>query len=97
MAQQNQIGWHATTIRTSGGLTLVQYHSTDVVAFDAKNVWLRSGGWRTATTKTRMNQASHQFDLGYSVWQRDFSWYVTLSDGTVLNFEDGMKIPRKVA
>jgi hypothetical protein len=50
--------------------TQVWYHSTCVVEFDKDVIKLCTGGWRTATTKTRMNQASNQFGLGYSVYQK---------------------------
>ena len=49
-------------------------------------IQLNSGGYRTTTTKRRMNQCL----LGHRVYQRDFAWYVSAPDGTVRPFEDGM-------
>jgi len=66
----------ATTIQTKNGITEIVYHQTPVVKFDAKSITLNTGGYRTATTKRRMNQAAKMFDLGYSVVQKDFVWYV---------------------
>lgn len=87
MAQTQQIGRHATTVSTDEeGLTNVCYHSTNVVSFDDYWVKLRTGGWRTITTKLRMNQASWQFKLGYKVFQKDYSWYVQLPNGNVEDF-----------
>lgn len=94
MAQQHQVGRTATTISTEDGETRVTYHSTAVVKFTAKRVTLNSGGWMTATTKTRMNQASRQFGLGYSVFQKMYVWYVRLPDGSGVPFEDGMTFKR---
>jgi hypothetical protein len=72
----------------------VRYHATEVVRVDRGTglVVLNSGGWRTPTTKTRMNQASRQFDLGYLVSQIQGEWRVQLPDGVSIPFEDGMTL-----
>jgi hypothetical protein len=94
MAQQHTIGKVATTVATDGdGKTHVTYHQTQVVSFDADTVTLRSNGWGTATTKVRMNQASQQFSLGYSVFQKNFNWFVEVG-GRAVPFVDGMSFPR---
>jgi hypothetical protein len=93
MAQQHKITGRATNIQTTNGNTVIRYHATDVVSFNAKEIVLNSGGWRTATTKTRMNQAAGQFDLGYSVFQKDFDWFVDYR-GLVVGFEDNMRLQR---
>lgn len=77
MAQTQRIGKHATYIFTnSEGFTVVKYHNTDVVAFNDTTILLNTGGWFTNTTKTRMNQASNIFNLGFRVFQKDFNFYV---------------------
>ena len=38
-------------------------------------------GWKSATTKTRMNQAANQFGLPYRVYQKDYVWYVESPSG----------------
>ena len=93
MAQQYSVGRRSTTIATEKGTTRVTYHQTVVVAFSDKKIILDSGGWRTATTKTRMNQASVQFGLGFSVFQRRFEWFVDWQ-GKELPFRDGMVLRR---
>lgn len=65
------------------------YHSTEVVRATATIVTLDSGGYRTHTTKTRMNQAANQYGLGYQVFQKDFEWFVGYH-GAVHPFQDGM-------
>jgi hypothetical protein len=89
MAQQYKVGSHATRI----GKNYVQYHGTTVVSWDEESFTLNSGGWRTATTKTRMNQAARQFDLPYRVYQQKGEWYVD-SNGKTFGFQDGMVLPR---
>lgn len=79
----------ATSVRETerfgdnGNTTLVQYHDTVVVRFDNKTVFLQTGGWFTATTKNRMNQASREFDLGYHVYQKGGRWFVEYKDETI--------------
>ena len=66
MASNQRIGKTATTVeRTENGSVRVIYHSTPVVEVTADGtVTLNNGGWRTNTTKARMNQTANQFGLG---------------------------------
>lgn len=90
MSQTHTIGRHATTIgRDDSGRVVVTYHTTPVVTVDGHNVTLRSGGWRTATTKSRMNQTANQLGLRFNVYQKDWDWFVSTPDG-VIPFTDGM-------
>lgn len=90
MASLQQIGKTATTVRVIGDWLYVTYHGTDVVRanLDTREVKLRTGGYRTLTTKTRMNQAANQFDLGFSVQQVAGDWYITIKDtGQTIPFD----------
>ena len=93
MTQMHTVGTHKTNIVTLEGLTSVVYHSTAVVQFNRDKIILNSDGWETATTKTRMNQASHQYSLGFDVYQINFSWYVDYK-GKTIPFYDGMILKR---
>lgn len=74
-----------------GGVT---YHQTNIVYWNDGKVTLNSGGWETVTTKRKMNQASIQFGLGYSVYQKDFEWFVDLPSGETVPFKDNMTFDR---
>ncbi len=88
MANQDRVGRGNTSISTDdNGITSVQYHKTKVVMFDTDRIILNSGGWLTTTTKTRMNQTSNQFNLGFKVFQAKGNWFVTFQDVTV-DFQD---------
>lgn len=76
MAQTSKVRGRATSVRENDGVTVVRYHGTDVVAFDKNRIVLNTGGYRTYTTKLRMNQAAAQFDLGYRVYQKNHDWFV---------------------
>ena len=93
MAQTQVCRGVATTITTTNGVTIVIYHNTKVVKWDKDKITLDSGGWRTKTTKNRMNQASNQFGLGFQVYQSKGEWFVSTKDGE-MEFEDGMEILR---
>jgi hypothetical protein len=86
----------ATSIMATGERLSVRYHNTIVVDREPDGtIVLDSGGWRTATTKLRMNQAANQFGLGFYVSQRKGDWFVTLRCGTELPFHDGITfVPR---
>jgi len=66
------------------GTVAIELHGTKVVRFFTNGlVQLNSGGWRTHTTKDRINKYSP-----VRVYQKNFEWF--LHDGTP--FEDGMLV-----
>jgi hypothetical protein len=79
MATQQRIGRTATKMsRESDGTVKLVYHWTTVVTVKPNgDVILDHNSWRTATTKTRMNQLSNQLGLGYTVYQKDGDWFVS--------------------
>tara|TARA_A100001201_G_scaffold18976_1_gene21394 strand:- start:199 stop:507 length:309 start_codon:yes stop_codon:yes gene_type:complete len=75
------IGTHKTTQRIKDDILSVVYHNTEVVKVrNNRYITLDNGGYYTATSKRRMNQASQQYNLGFSVYQSDFCWYVRIGD-----------------
>lgn len=82
MGRMNKIGTAATSVKTENGVTTVRYHQTDVVEFTDTTIILRTGGWKSVTTKARMNQTSNVFDLGYGVFQKDRIWFVDYNGKT---------------
>jgi len=111
----SKIGKHKTrVVIEDDGPTRVKFHDTEVVRVDVieeptwvgetlspgkRQVTLKSGGWETATTKKRMNQAADTFGLDYRVYQRNFTWFVdvgTICQGhysrQTLTFTDGLEI-----
>lgn len=92
MSQMHTVKGIATTVKTDNkGTIVVRYHETDVVVVRPNGrITLNTGGWKTATTRTRMNQASNQFSLGFHVYQRNYKWFVEYQ-GKTLEF-DGSSI-----
>lgn len=96
MATLNKIGNHKTSIYTDdSGFICVIYHNTAVVRFNQDKIILNSGGYQTNTTKTRMNQTSNQFKLDFTVYQKDFTWFVDWY-GCTFEFEDNMQLDRVI-
>ena len=89
MSRHNKIGKHCTSVIDTPDGLFVQYHDTIVVKRIKSHITLNSGGWNTATTKLRMNQASKQFLLSFHVWQYKFDWFVCWA-GKVYPFIDNM-------
>ena len=86
------IGNHKTTQARDGNKLLVTYHNTIVVKVtDDRYVTLDNGGYYTATSKRRMNQASLQYKLGFGVYQSGFVWYVQCGK-TIEPYYNGMVI-----
>ena len=85
MSQTHRLGTVATAFsRGADDVLRVTYHTTDVVTvYPNGRIDLDHGGWRTVTTKLRMNQASNQFRLGFLVWQKDFEWFVDIDGQTI--------------
>jgi len=92
MGQTHTVGKTATTVVTGDdGVTRCTYHQTVVVAWGNGKIVLDSGGWKTATTKLRRNQCANEYWLPFSVYQKDYEWFVE-TGGKVLPFKDGMVI-----
>lgn len=98
MGQMNKIGKHKTKVMTTNKsgrrVTEVKYHDTVVVEFSEHEIVLNSGGFRSATTKGRMNQTANEFlGLDYHVYQEKGRWWVQYGGKDWL-FEDRMLLYR---
>jgi hypothetical protein len=96
MAQTQRVTGVATSVRSDDAAITVRYHSTDVFRYDqhpgcAGMVTLRSGGWKTVTTKLRINQAFNQYGLDFGLYQARGEWFVWhRPSGRKVAFRDGM-------
>jgi len=93
-------GVETTTFSDENGALVGIYRGTAVCRKLADGrVVLNSGGWKTATTKNRMNQfAATYCDNRYGVIQRDGEWFVMLwknggwDEENKIPFYDSIKI-----
>ena len=75
-------------IDLSGNDYAIRLHDTDILTYKKGKYILDSGGWRTVTTKERMNRF---LPSGYNVFQKDFDWFVNTPKG-IVPFIDKMKL-----
>jgi len=79
---QRKIGNNTYAYIQTDGSVAIELHGTNVVViYPDDSVMLNSGGWRTSTTKDRINKYSP-----VRVYQKNYEWF--LQDGTP--FEDRM-------
>lgn len=88
MPRMDKLSTYCTTIAQAGDLTAVTYHKTQIVAFDSRNIVLRTGGWDSVTTRRKMNQAARQFGLNYGVYRDKGESYVRTPAGAVVPLTD---------
>jgi hypothetical protein len=74
--QTKRVRGTATSVYESPDVIQVKYHDTVVVEITHNRIVLNTGGWKTTTTKRRMNQASNQYGLRYWVYQTRGLWFV---------------------
>ena len=81
------------------GETVIRLHGTDIVTKHKNgSVTLHDGGWKTVTTKDRINR---YMPAGYSLYQESGAWYVMRHDskgvwwnGTRVPYFDGIRVPQ---
>ena len=90
-----------TKITRDGYSTIVRLHGTPVVEYSAQSgvLVLNSGGYRTATTKRRINEVANEWGLGFYVYQKAKEWYIKSDCGypamdwkKPIPFYDGIKL-----
>jgi hypothetical protein len=90
---QRKLANNTVVRRTEEGELAIRLHETDVVTFTRLGITiLNSGGWKTVTTKDRINEALS--GTGWRLSQERGQWYVGYADSAANRhvFADGMKI-----
>lgn len=69
----------------------IRLYATDIMQFKGNKLILSSGGYKTVTTKTRINQFLE--DLGYRVYQKNSEWFIdTGRKNEDIEFFDGIEL-----
>lgn len=78
----------ATRISDGPRYVTARYHNTDIITIDkvSDTVILNSGGYRTLTTKKRMNEVMEDFGISVRVFQRKYDWFVRVSGNAVVHY-----------
>lgn len=87
-------GVETTTYRNRDGALVGIYRGTEVASQLGNVITLKTGGWKSRTTKLRMNQFANSYvSSKFGVIQKDYSWFVVLGDqkipfdGDTITFE----------
>jgi len=72
----------------------IRFHNTDIITITEQNdVILNSGGWRTVSTKDRLNRFTPR---SMDIWQDQKIWWVTVgrmdTEGVTVPYADGITI-----
>lgn len=83
-------------IRFDDSSIRLRYHGTTVAEFRHDgSVQVNSGGWRSRTTKDRINQAIRGLGV---VFQENWEWYLhNLQENRIVPFQDGMVLNKLAA
>jgi len=72
-------------------LTLVYYHQHCIIADNGNEIILDSCGYRTLTTKERMNAYFYERGYNIRIYQQNYEWYIE-HNGQTIKFRDGIKL-----
>ena len=103
MAIKSQKNWCSgnTQVITDNGFSRVFLHGNhianvfdDVVDGNVKKVvQLFDGGWQSNTTKSRLNALLYEFATGFTVFQKNWEWFVSDFQGkNIVDFDNGISI-----
>lgn len=82
-----------TRVYSSSGVSSVYLHDNLIAEVGENFIQLFDGGWQSATTKSRLNAILSENGLpGERVFQKDYAWFVRLTDGTTIPFFSGMRL-----
>ena len=70
------------------GYKTIRLYATDILQFKKDKIILNSGGYKTTTTKARINQF---LPCNIRVCQKNYTWYID-NNGKTLEFIDGIEI-----
>ena len=81
IAIQNNTDWRMsnTEVTNNDGVSTVYLHGNKIAEIGDAFVRVFDGGWRTNTTKSRLNAIIKEFCCAYTdgVYQHKFEWFIT--------------------
>lgn len=89
---KNKLGAN-TIVLNEDGTIKVKLYDTNILQFDELTVRLNSDGFKTKTTKDRINKASELYHLGLKVFQKSNEWLIDYQ-GDIIPFSDGITLDR---
>jgi len=98
-AIRNKVAWSSGNTCTTFDSTIencfVYLHGNHIATYnyDKKELSLFDGGWQSNTTKSRLNALCNEFATGFSVFQKNWNWFVSDFQSKVIrDFSDGITV-----
>ena len=97
-AVKNKIAWSkgnsCTTFDNTIENCFVYLHGNHIATYNYANkeLSLYDGGWQSNTTKSRLNALCDEFATGFGVFQKNWDWFVSDFQNTVVDFTDGITV-----
>ena len=97
-AIRNKIAWSKSNTVTTFDSTIencfVYLHGNHIATYNYANkeLSLFDGGWQSNTTKSRLNALCDEFATGFGVFQKNWEWFVSDFQNTVVDFTDGITV-----
>ena len=98
MAIKSKTAWSKSNTCTTFDNTIencfVYLHGNHIATYNYadKELSLYDGGWQSNTTKSRLNALCHEFATGFSIFQKNWDWFVSDFQNTVVDFTDGITV-----
>ena len=89
ITQEKEFTRDNTHVTTKDGVSFVFLHGNCIAQVGDTFIRLFDGGWRTNTTKSRLNAILTVHGTGERVFQKNWQWFVSTANGDI-EFEDGM-------
>ena len=80
-----------TTVINIRGNAFVYLHGNHIATVSDDSLQLFDGGWRSNTTKSRLNALCSEFAYGCGVFQKNWEWFVNTRTGTI-DFDSGVTV-----
>ena len=90
--QSNWSGSNTTVFTADNGLhSKVFLHGNHIATYFhvERQLQIFDGGWQSNTTKSRLNALCYEFVTGVSVFQKNWTWYVSQFSGRTEQFFNG--------
>jgi len=97
-AVKNKIAWSkgnsCTTFSSDLKECFIYLHGNHIATYNytLKELELYDGGWQSNTTKSRLNALCNEFATGFGVFQKNWDWFVSDFQNTVVDFTDGITV-----
>ena len=97
-AVKNKIAWSKNNTLTTFDNTIencfVYLHGNHIATYnyEDKELTLFDGGWQSNTTKSRLNALCNELATGFSVFQKNWEWFISDFQKTIVDFTDGITV-----